>query len=242
MYRHDSSNMYATSQDKMEMLSNYYVWIHDKIKSLLKRRIADLGCGKGFILKMLSEHGNNDLLLGLDSSERNIANNIARGFRNVVLLCRDMENYDYEELRKNEIDTIIFLDVLEHIQNDEEILRKFYEILPASGRLIIKVPAMKLLYGPIDKSSGHYRRYSKRELETKARKAGFNVLELEYMNVVGVCPYVIKNKILKRMTNFSRTYSDNSLRTLNSYIPYFRFVDRFNPLPIGLSLIGGFEK
>jgi len=230
------------SQDKMELLPNYYVWIYNKVSFFLKRRIADLGCGKGFMLRLLSEQGNNEILIGLDGSETNIANNIAKDLKKVVLLHRDMQNYDYAELAKKKIDTIIFLDVLEHIQNDEEILLKFYEVLPAAGRLIIKVPAVKLLYGTVDKTSGHYRRYSKKELEEKTRKAGFNVLKLEYMNIFGVCPYFIKNNILKRTSTFSRTYSDRSLRIMNYLIVYLQFLDRFNPFPIGLSLIGSFEK
>jgi len=228
----------------MELLPNYYRWTHELIAGYLKERIVDLGCGKGFMLKIINEHQEPDLLLGIDGSAGNIDSNLLADFRSekIVLLHRNFDGYSFDDLVDFKIDTAILLDVLEHIEHDEALLETIYKVLPERGRLIVKVPAVKSLYGSIDVASEHFRRYSRKELKDKAEGVGFKTLRLRYMNLFGIFPYFLKGKILKRSTTFSGTFAPKKLKRLNRLIPCFQFADTVLPLAIGLSLIGVFEK
>ncbi len=62
-------------------------------------------------------------------------------------------------------DTIIYIDVLEHIQDDKKEIQKAMDLLAPGGHLIILSPAFNLLYSPFDKAIGHYRRYQKKNLK-----------------------------------------------------------------------------
>lgn len=235
---------YYKAQNKMELLPNYYLWIFNLVKNYYGKRIADIGCGRGFMLNIISQNIDYEYLLGIDGDPNNIENNILKSGHNsnCFLFHKNIESYSCEVLKQYKIDTILFLDVLEHIKNDINMLKNFYNILPDEGSLIIKVPALKCLYGPIDIASEHYRRYSKKELTEKAKQAGFNVLTLKYMNIFGMFLYIAKNKIFRQSTNFSRTLKNTSLKEIDKLIPFLEKLDKLNFLPIGLSLIGVFRK
>jgi len=243
----DESNRdshYYAAQNRMELLPNYYRWIHELIAGYLKERIVDLGCGKGFMLKIINEHQEPDLLLGIDGSAGNIDSNLLADFRSekIVLLHRNFDGYSFDDLVDFKIDTAILLDVLEHIEHDEALLETIYKVLPERGRLIVKVPAVKSLYGSIDVASEHFRRYSREELKSKAEDAGFKILKLGHMNLFGAFSYFVRNKILKKTTSFSGTFTPEKLKKLNRLIPCLQFIDKILLCPVGLSLIGVFEK
>lgn len=235
---------YYAAQSRMELLPNYYQWIYKLIAKYLKKRIADLGCGKGFMLKLMHEQGDYDLLLGIDASLENINNNALNNVESekVVLLHRDLDNCSFDNLVNYKVDTTILLDVLEHIRDDKTLLATIYQILPERGRLIVKVPAVRWLYGSIDVASQHFIRYSRKELKNKAESIGFKTLKVKYMNFLGGLCYLVNNKILKKTTNFSCTFTPKKLKRLNNLMPCLQFIDMLIPCSFGLSLIGVFEK
>jgi SAM-dependent methyltransferase len=75
--------------------------------------------------------------------------------------------------------------VLEHIKNDEDCLQELEALLAEKGRIAIYVPAFNVLYSELDRSVGHFRRYSKRELIKKVEKAGLNIICCEYVDFLG---------------------------------------------------------
>jgi SAM-dependent methyltransferase len=240
----DKGSGYSAAQNRMALLPNYYQWIHKIIGKYLKNRIADLGCGRGFMLKVINEQGGAELLLGIDGSLENIDNNVLWNWQSekIILRHRNFESYSFDDLVDFKIDTAILLDVLEHIEHDKALLETIYKVLPERGRLIVKVPAVKSLYGSIDVASEHFRRYSRKELKDKAEGVGFKTLRLRYMNLFGVFPYFLKGKILKRSTTFSGTFAPKKLKRLNRLIPCLQFIDKILLCPVGLSLTGAFEK
>lgn len=76
-----------------------------------------------------------------------------------------------ELLRGRSIDTVISVNVLEHIPDDLRTLRTMWEILPEEGRVILFVPAPPWLYGSLDRAFEHVRRYQRQELHDKAATA-----------------------------------------------------------------------
>jgi SAM-dependent methyltransferase len=82
-------------------------------------------------------------------------------------------------------DFVYSSNVLEHIDNDREILSNLAEKIKSNGRIAIYVPAFNILFSDLDKSVGHFRRYSKRELKKKVEQSGFKVVRCRYVDSIG---------------------------------------------------------
>ena len=130
-------------------------------------------------------------------------------------------------------DTVVLVNVLEHIQDDEAALGHLTRILRPGGHLLIFVPALRFLMSKLDLKLGHHRRYDKRELLTKIKCAGATPLMCRYFDLVGVATWFFPN------TLFGFTSFNLTLLRLNDRIivPISRALERVAPPPIGKNLI-----
>lgn len=136
-----------------------------------------------------------------------------------------------DALEGQRFDTIICLNVLEHVEDDRASLTLMRKLLQPSGRLVLLVPALPRLYGSLDRALGHYRRYSRRELTSKLSSAGFHVPHVEYFNLAGVAGWWFTGRVLRRTL-----IPPGSLRLYDALVPLFR-LERFLPWRLGQSLI-----
>ena len=95
-------------------------------------------------------------------------------------------------------DSILYIDVLEHIQDDAAELKRAAGLLHDKGRIIIIAPAHDALYSPFDRQIGHYRRYAKRTIR-KICPPELSVAHLEYLDSVGMVAS-LANRLLLRQT------------------------------------------
>jgi SAM-dependent methyltransferase len=96
-------------------------------------------------------------------------------------------------------DLVCAFEVLEHIENDEDALRRWRELLRPGGALIISVPAWQRRFGPSDAKVGHYRRYDRRELVGLLDRTGFvDVRLLAYGFPLGYVLQPIWNFLARR--------------------------------------------
>jgi SAM-dependent methyltransferase len=135
------------------------------------------------------------------------------------------------------IDTIVCSNVLEHIENDDAVLKNFYQLLPAGGRIIVLVPALKILYNVLDQELGHFRRYGKEELIQKLRLNGFKIRYLKFFNLFGILGWFVNGTLLRR-----RSLSVRQVRIFNKMAPFFIHVEKVIPTLVGQSLIAAGEK
>lgn len=97
-------------------------------------------------------------------------------------------------------DTIINVNVLEHIEDDQQELRTYHRLLAhRSGHVCLYLPARPELYAPIDEKFGHCRRYTKKELRRKLLTAGFNIRALRYSNFIGYFAWALEFKWRKSL-------------------------------------------
>ena len=92
---------------------------------------------------------------------------------------------DVENIRDGTIDFIYTLNVLEHIEDDTAALRQWRAKLKPGGRILIYVPAFPVLFSSMDRKVGHFRRYTRAELESKVSASGFDVIESRYADSLG---------------------------------------------------------
>lgn len=133
-------------------------------------------------------------------------------------------------------DTIVCLNVVEHLEDDLGALRNIWNVLEDGGRAIILVPCGPNLYGTLDEVLGHCRRYTVEQLVDVAKRAGFAVDRVLKFNRPGVIGWWLNGKILRR-----RTFGLAQIRLLNLLTPLFRVIDSSLPLP-PLSIIAVLKK
>jgi glycosyltransferase involved in cell wall biosynthesis len=133
-------------------------------------------------------------------------------------------------------DTVVCLNVVEHVEDDLGALRNIWNALSDGGRAIILVPYGPKLYGTLDEVLGHFRRYTREQLVGVAEKAGFSVERVLEFNRPGVPAWWFNGRVLHR-----KTFGLGQIRVLNMLTPIFRLVDSWLPLP-PLSVIAILRK
>ena len=103
--------------------------------------------------------------------------------------------------KKKSFNTILYLDVLEHIKNDKLEIKKAFKLLKKGGTLVICVPAFQCLYSLYDKKIGHYRRYNKTEFKKMLKKCKIKTYEMRYFDFVGGLLIFISNFFFKNNLN-----------------------------------------
>jgi SAM-dependent methyltransferase len=135
------------------------------------------------------------------------------------------------QIRTLAVDTVVCLNVLEHIEDDVATLADLYAVLPAGGRLVLIVPALARLYGTLDVHLHHFRRYEKAELEEKVRNAGFALEDCRFLNRPGILGWYLNGKILRR-----RVLPSGQLAAFRLLLPLLKR-EEANPPPVGMSLL-----
>lgn len=139
-----------------------------------RRRILDFGAGSGTFAFALKARGYS---VACVEPEPALANTLARG---------GLETHQsLDRIPERSIEGVYTLNVLEHIEDDEAVLRGLYRKLVRGGRIFIYVPAFQVLYSSMDRRVGHVRRYALGDLVTKCRRAGFAVERARYCDSLG---------------------------------------------------------
>jgi SAM-dependent methyltransferase len=231
-----SEAVHLQALERMRVLDSYYKWTKDRFRRHIGRRVLDAGCGVGNFMSLIALEV--DLLVGLDLSKLNVevARERFRGLPNVQVHRGDLDS-DLPNIVGSEFDTVVLLDVLEHVEDDVALLEQCRQVIQPEGHLLIKVPACPWLFGAVDEASGHFRRYSPGLLRQKVESANWSVLSCRYMNIAGVIPYWIKSVLLRRKANFSRTFSPLQLRLIRGLVPLCKWIDSACGPPVGQSLV-----
>ncbi len=221
----------------MSRAVNYFAWLHSLAEPHLGRRVLEVGCGLGNFTQRIAKR---DLVLGIDTESACIDRHRARFAASPHVLTRqqDILAAGFEELAApHHPDSIVCLNVLEHISDDAEALRRMRAILPCGGRAVLVVPAFDALYGPIDRALAHYRRYSKPGFTALAQSAGFEVEALRYVNFCGFFGWWA-NRVLKRSEQ-----SATQIAIFDALIaPVFSRLERLAEPPVGQSLFAVLRK
>lgn len=206
----------------------YNRWIVGKFDKYLKGKILEVGCGIGNFTKILTNYGE---VFAVDIDRYYIAEaGKAVGGRVKVQLGDIGKSTDFFNGQK--FDSIICLNVLEHIKEDKRALKNLYYLLNKEGILVLLVPAHDFLFGKIDKSLGHYRRYDKAKLNKLVTNIGFKIINERIMNMLGGIGWWFSSKL------FANSKVDkNKIKIFNLLAPIILPIEDMIEPPIGTSIL-----
>lgn len=147
-----------------------------------KREVLDFGAGFGGMLEELNKYGRVSAFEP-DIEAKHACEN--RGYHKVFI------ERNYALSRVNNFRLVALLDVVEHVEDDKNLVESLYEVLPEGGRVIVTVPAYQWLWSSHDVEHHHYRRYTRERMEKLLTSYGFEVEYGSYWNMLLFIPAAI---------------------------------------------------
>lgn len=212
----------------------YLRWQLEQFEGFLGRRVLEVGCGVGGIIEQL---GRREYVLGIDVEEdvlqftrRRFEGQAGRDFARLDIGAPTQA--DLALLKAGDFDTVVAVNVLEHIRDDRRALEVIAGALVPGGALALLVPAHPALYGNYDQLDGHFRRYTAAGLRERLEGAGLEVARLHHFNLVGGIGWWVQYRLLKRPG-----HAQGHLRTMDAMLPVLRRLESVVDPPFGLSLV-----
>jgi len=219
-------------EEAMFSARNYYRWIADIFRPYVGKRAAEIGAGSGNFSSLLLSQNIEQLVCVEPSTDMyRLLIKKNTGDRRIVFhhalfsdVCGKYTNY---------FDSILYVNVLEHVEKDADELQYAISSLKTGGYLCLFVPALCWLYSDFDALSGHYRRYDKRQLEYLLKKTGFEIITISYLDLIGTIPWFLFFKIFRRR----KLGMCNALFYDRLVIPFLRIFESIFRIPIGKNII-----
>ena len=221
----------GTELDAMAEARNYCRWILGSFAAHLGNRVVEIGAGAGTFSR---------LLLGADSTSElflfepgaNLFPLLQQQFGDDPRVHLQTGPFDPSVLHEA-VDSIVLVNVLEHVSDDDALLLQIQQSLRPGGRLLLFVPALEWNYGSLDEAFGHHRRYSKRVLRKKLEGAGFRVEHARYVNFLGIASWFLAGRVFGQ-----KTLKPRQVRWYDRWIiPWSLRLEEIWEPPIGQSLI-----
>jgi SAM-dependent methyltransferase len=221
----------------MALATNYRRWILEFFRPFLGKHILEVGAGAGSFSEMLLRERPQSLTI-LEPSDnlypslsRRLAALDTNGIAKVTQATLSEAFGDASQMPHP--DTAVYINVLEHVEDDEAELNRIGSTLLPGGRILIFVPAHQFLMSRMDREVGHFRRYSLKELKSKCASAGFRVALARYFDVFGVLPWFLKYRLMK-----SNRLQPGEVRVYDRFIvPICRTFESFVNPPFGKNII-----
>jgi glycosyltransferase involved in cell wall biosynthesis len=216
---------------ELERTRHFNAWMADVLRPHLGDRVLEIGAGIG---NLTSQFIPREFYVASDINPHYLRylRSYAAGKPYLQVRKIDVEQPgDFAGL-EGQVDTVVALNVIEHVPHPDKALRNLWTALAPGGRVVILVPQHPALYGTLDQGLGHYLRYTPDGLRALLTSAGFEVKEMFDFNRVSAPAWWLNGRVLKRQT-FSRV----QLKMFDAALPIFRRVDRAWPWT-GISVIG----
>ncbi len=236
-----------TMSDAMSSATHYHDYIWEKVNQHLGERILEIGVGTGqYTRRMLAEGksvmGADISIAALDLLRKSVSSPL---FQTLHMDLTDPV-CQKEELAHFYPDTILLVNVLEHISNPMAALSFLRNVSSRNTKLVIFVPALSWLFNRLDSEAGHFRRFNRRTLGREMRNAGWWVRLLRYVNFPGVPGWFIAGLLGRASGSQGSLNADSTNFLIKMYDRFFAklpsFTDPFLGLFMGLSLLGVGEK
>jgi len=212
--------------DALSLAPKFNRWMADTIAPYVGAHVLEIGAGVGNMTRHLCRR--RKLYIATDLSEQYCQQLRGRFRHSPWVRVNELDATRPEDFVPfdRQVDTVICLNVLEHIEDHAATLRSARGLLRAGGRLILLVPNDPKAYGTIDKEIGHYRRYTPATLREVVTGAGYEVEDVLNFNRVSMPGWRVTGQFLK-----ARTLSRTGMKAFDRLVWLWRLID--NALPWG---------
>jgi 2-polyprenyl-3-methyl-5-hydroxy-6-metoxy-1,4-benzoquinol methylase len=215
--------------EAMSFAVNYHRWIVDEFEPYLGSEVAEVGAGIGSMSRLILAKPVRRLHAFEPS--RNMFPMLAQGLRGEARATPVNDFFGAKHAGQG-FDSILYVNVLEHVEDDRAELANAWQALKPGGHLLVFVPALQWLYSEFDRQVGHFRRYGRAALVKNAQAAGFAIVKARYFDAAGVLPWYINFVLLRRpMGGGSVSLYDKVA------VPASRFLESIVPPPIGKNVL-----
>ena len=214
---------------------NYNRWIASSFYPYIKAPLLEFGAGIGNISGLLGSY----TPLCLTDTDERMLDHLKHKFshsNDVSVDYLDITQPPPDHLVES-FQSVIGINVLEHIEDDEKTLIHLRSLLKPSGRLLLLVPSKKWAYTELDRQLGHFRRYEKKELGVKLVKASFRIEKLYFFNIIGLMGWIIQDLIQR-----SEGLRPSQISLFESLVPILKPIESKVSMPLGISLIAIAQK
>ncbi|HET9209840.1 MAG TPA: glycosyltransferase [Thermoanaerobaculia bacterium] len=207
----------------LERAQNFNRWMAEAVAPHAGARVLEIGAGIGNITTWLLPR---DFYLASDINPNYLdyLENLSLGKPYLHVDRIDLEDPRCFERWQGQFDTVVCLNVLEHVGDPLTALRNMGSALASGGRVVLYVPQGQKLYSTLDEVLGHRCRYSKEALAEELRETGFELESMRDFNHLAIPGWYINGRLLKR-----RHFSRSQLKIFNMLVPVIRRVDGLIP-------------
>lgn len=228
-------NELSENLNHWDYIDRYSAWMYHTYEKYVGKKVFDVGAGMGRMAAFYV--ANCDIAVATDifQSQVDYMNERFKSIKAFRAVKMDIMTDDIEKYC-GQFDTVLCINVLEHLEDDQLAVSKMKRLLSGNGRLIIMVPAWQKLYCALDKNVNHYRRYDPGMLLELAEKNNLKVIKNIYFNRFGIIPYWLKGK-KKSGTNesFSSSLNEKNSKIYNIASSVLDPLERRVPPKKGLS-------
>lgn len=211
-------------------------WMFETIQPFCKGHVLEVGSGIGNLSKYFLEKNYKTTVSDLRDEYINILHGKfgthphLTGIKSIDLAVPDFENRFRDLLQQ--FDTVVALNVVEHIKDDTAAISNCKKLLKPGGHLVILVPAFRRLYNTFDEELGHYRRYSTRSLNKLFKSQGLEVFHSQHFNSVGIIGWMINGSLLRK-----KLIPAGQLQIFDRLVPVIKVIDAISFRKVGLSVM-----
>jgi SAM-dependent methyltransferase len=223
--------VYSGSElEAMLTANNYYRWIADRFAPYLSGTVVEVGAGLGTFSQRVLELDSVAKLIAIEPDRSAYQALVSRFSGNPRFEAR-LGFLESQHLPP--VNSLIAINVLEHIGQDREFLTSAAKVVDHGGHLLVFAPAVPAIFGSLDVSFGHHRRYTCGSLREKIETAGWKVVRIAYSNLPGIAAWFLLGRILS-----NRTISAWQIRVYDRLvIPWLSRIESIKPPPVGQSLV-----
>ena len=237
-YSIEEDPFFAQDLRQMAKATRYRRWQFEMIAPYISGRVLEVGGGIGNFTPDLARVAESVVSLEPNAYCHRLLVDSTKELRNVSVYNVTAEDLDRHLGQEYRADTVVCMNVLEHLQNDEAAVRSFSRRLKPGGVLVLLIPAMPWAFGEIDRRLGHYRRYAKAGARALLEKAGLAIVKLRYFNFIGIWGWLWNARVAK-----SATQNDAQIHIFDNYIvPWQSRLESWLPAPLGQSLLAVARK
>jgi len=216
----------------LEILSagRYNRWLFSQVAPHLGRRVLEVGSGIGNLTRLMLDR-ERVVATDVDPEHLRRLRSELGEFENVSVEAFDLAEPAPEPVVDAHPDTVVCMNVLEHVADDRAALAHIRGALGPGGRLVLLVPAHPFAFGSLDEGLGHHRRYDRRSLSDRLGAAGFEIESMRSLNLPALGGWFVASRVRRH-----RLIPPSQARVADLLVPWLEVEKRLH-LPWGLSLL-----